>query len=150
MPLYDTLGENAVEYIISHSGTSALFASADKLPTLAKALPKLERGQVSTIVYWGTGAGKDAKFEQARTGNMPRRLAFLPAWCSLGGGSSHLCTCAPFGIVGQHITFQPLDPPIHWQPGCSCLLTSVHNYAHTDGVEQVSELQQRSQCASFI
>ena len=66
MPLYDTLGENAVEYIISHSGTSALFASADKLPTLAKALPKLERGQVSTIVYWGTGAGKDARFEQAR------------------------------------------------------------------------------------
>ena len=67
VPLYDTLGENAVEYIISHSGTSALFASADKLPTLAKALPKLERGQVSTIVYWGTGAGKDARFEQART-----------------------------------------------------------------------------------
>ncbi|KAK9828036.1 hypothetical protein WJX81_003948 [Elliptochloris bilobata] len=65
VPLYDTLGENAVEYIISHSETSALFASADKLPTLAKALPKLERGQVRTIVYWGTGAAKDAGFEKA-------------------------------------------------------------------------------------
>ena len=66
MPLYDTLGENAVEYIITHSESAALFASADKLPTLAKALPKLERGQVRTIVYWGTGAAKDAGFEQAR------------------------------------------------------------------------------------
>ena len=66
VPLYDSLGENAVEFIISHSGASALFASADKLPTLAKALPKLARGQVSTIVYWGTGAGRDARFEQAR------------------------------------------------------------------------------------
>ena len=96
VPLYDTLGENAVEYIISHSGTSALFASADKLPTLAKALPKLKRGQVSTIIYWGTGAGRDARFEQARNWHHVwiRRLASLPAWCYLNAGSSHLCTCA--------------------------------------------------------
>ena len=107
MPLYDTLGENAVEYIISHSGTSALFASADKLPTLAKALPKLERGQVSTIVYWGTGAGKDARFEQARK---PAKVScFLARVMLCGDGNSitaRLLLCSG-RLIGQQAFPQP-------------------------------------------
>jgi len=73
VPLYDTLGENAVDFIVTHSEAGALFASADKLPTLAKALPKLQRGQLRAIVYWGTGAAKDAAFEEARHAPAPAR-----------------------------------------------------------------------------
>lgn len=109
VPLYDTLGENAVEYIISHSGASALFASADKLPTLAKALPKLERGQVSTIVYWGTGAGNDARFEQARKPTCEGVACILPAQCPLEKATPvaahvHLCSGQ---LRGQQALAQP-------------------------------------------
>ena len=120
VPLYDTLGENAVEYIISHSGTSALFASADKLPTLAKALPKLERGQVGTIVYWGTGAEKDARFEQARK----RTCMFADCFCMRACGwvesfhkhrqpALHLLCAA-----GQ----QAFPQPLHCQPMVAAVL----------------------------
>lgn len=52
VPLYDTLGENAIEYIVKHSEASALFAHGDKLGVVAKALPILAP-QVTTVVYWG-------------------------------------------------------------------------------------------------
>merc|ERR1712078_926462 len=51
VPLYDTLGANAVEFILNHSEASVALASADKLPKLAEALPKCEG--VKTVVYWG-------------------------------------------------------------------------------------------------
>jgi len=54
VPLYDTLGANAVEFILNHSESSVAFASADKLPKLAEALPKCKG--VKTIVYWGAVA----------------------------------------------------------------------------------------------
>lgn len=46
--LYDTLGANAIEYILNHSSISVVFASADKIPILlhvAKRCPKV-RGLV--------------------------------------------------------------------------------------------------------
>jgi long-chain acyl-CoA synthetase len=52
VPVYDTLGENAIEYILNHSETSALFASASKLPPLVKALDKCKQ-HLKVIVYWG-------------------------------------------------------------------------------------------------
>ena len=51
VPLYDTLGANAVEFILNHSEASVALASADTLPKLAEALPKCEG--VKTVVYWG-------------------------------------------------------------------------------------------------
>ena len=51
VPLYDTLGANAVEFILNHSESSVAFASADKMPKLAEALPKCKG--VKTVVYWG-------------------------------------------------------------------------------------------------
>ena len=52
VPLYDTLGENAIEYIISHSESTIVFTSALNFPKLAQALPKVKE-QLKTVVYWG-------------------------------------------------------------------------------------------------
>ncbi|KAH7620803.1 putative Long chain acyl-CoA synthetase 4 [Nannochloris sp. 'desiccata'] len=52
VPLYDSLGENAIEYIINHSESSIVFAQSEKLGMLAKALPHV-KDQIKHIVYWG-------------------------------------------------------------------------------------------------
>lgn len=51
IPLYDTLGEGAIEYIVKHAECSIIFASDVKLPTLLNSLPKLPA--VKTVVVWG-------------------------------------------------------------------------------------------------
>jgi long-chain acyl-CoA synthetase len=61
IPLYDTLGENAIEYIVKHSEASVLFAHGDKLDMLCKALPDLE---VHTVIYWGKG--KDELIDEVK------------------------------------------------------------------------------------
>lgn len=52
VPLYDSLGESAVEYIIKHAEVSAVVVQGSKLPELLKALPAV-RDLVHTVVYWG-------------------------------------------------------------------------------------------------
>lgn len=54
VPIYDTLGEGAVEYIVDHSESVAVFVSDKKFASLLKALasPKL-KARVKTVVYWG-------------------------------------------------------------------------------------------------
>lgn len=52
VPLYDSLGENAIEYIINHSESSIVFAQSEKLPMLAKALPHV-KDLIKHVVYWG-------------------------------------------------------------------------------------------------
>ena len=63
VPLFDSLGENAVEYIINHSESSILFVFKEKLDTVIQALLKALKG-LKTLVYWGTHnenhAGADA------------------------------------------------------------------------------------------
>lgn len=55
MPLYDTLGENAIEYILGHSEASVVVVAADKILNLSKAL-SMNKEFVQTVVYWGTAA----------------------------------------------------------------------------------------------
>eukprot|EP00884_Botryococcus_braunii_P017355 jgi/Botrbrau1/4302/Bobra.0390s0041.1 len=52
VPLYDSLGESAVEYAINHSGASVIFVSDAKLEKLLKALPNIKHKM--TVVCWGT------------------------------------------------------------------------------------------------
>ena len=54
VPLYDSLGENAIEFIINHSESSITFVSTEKLPALAKALSKTTE-VLKTVIYWGAG-----------------------------------------------------------------------------------------------
>ena len=67
MPLYDSLGENAVEFIIDHSEAVASFCAGSKLPLLAKALA-LVKGDFKTVIYWGSGdaASLDVSAHAAR------------------------------------------------------------------------------------
>jgi long-chain acyl-CoA synthetase len=56
VPLYDSLGESAVEYTVNHSETSLIFAEASKLTFLAKAAKNISKN-VHTVVYWGAAGG---------------------------------------------------------------------------------------------
>ena len=59
MPLYDSLGESAVEYTVNHSETSIIFAEASKLEFLAKAAKAIKKN-VKHVVYWGSHASAEA------------------------------------------------------------------------------------------
>lgn len=52
VPLYDSLGENAVEYIIDHAEAVAGFVDSKKLPLFLKALGSIG-SQFKHVVYWG-------------------------------------------------------------------------------------------------
>ncbi|MEW5304926.1 MAG: hypothetical protein WDW36_007501 [Sanguina aurantia] len=55
VPLYDSLGENAVEFIINHSDSGVVFVSTEKLPQLVKALDKVTQ-VLRVVVVWGAGS----------------------------------------------------------------------------------------------
>eukprot|EP00775_Hariotina_reticulata_P012350 gene12350-12484_t len=61
VPLYDTLGENAVEYIIKHSGSVVVFSESKKLGLLASALTNVDLEQFKGVVYWGDGDAEAIK-----------------------------------------------------------------------------------------
>ncbi|PWA86599.1 long-chain acyl-CoA synthetase 2 [Artemisia annua] len=52
VPLYDTLGANAVEYIINHAEISLVFAQENKLPAILSCLPNCS-SNLKTIVSFG-------------------------------------------------------------------------------------------------
>ena len=51
VPLYDTLGENAVEYIVNHAECKVAFISAKKVEVMLKTKGKVPT--ITTLVYWG-------------------------------------------------------------------------------------------------
>lgn len=55
VPLYDTLGEQAVEYVLTHASIKLIMAQASKLPVIARLLGNGGAKGVVTagIVYWG-------------------------------------------------------------------------------------------------
>lgn len=62
VPLYDSLGENAIEYIISHSGSVVAFASSDKFGNMVKALGHADvKATLKSVVYWGTAPEASVK-----------------------------------------------------------------------------------------
>lgn len=54
VPLYDSLGENAVEFIINHSDSGVVFVSTEKLSLLVKAIDKVV-AVMKVVVVWGEG-----------------------------------------------------------------------------------------------
>ena len=53
VPLYDTLGEPAVQYIIKHAETRFVLSSGAKLALLARAVAKAKDVVSCGIAYWG-------------------------------------------------------------------------------------------------
>lgn len=58
VPLYDSLGESAVEYTVNHSETNIIFAEASKLEFIAKAAGAIKKS-VKQVVFWGSNACTD-------------------------------------------------------------------------------------------
>ena len=52
VPLYDTLGPDAVEYIIGHAEVTIVFASALKMRALVEPLSRA-KGAVKAVIVWG-------------------------------------------------------------------------------------------------
>jgi long-chain acyl-CoA synthetase len=63
VPLYDTLGENAVEFIINHSEAVITIVDGRKLGSLAGAVKGINTAQFKNVVYWGA---EDAAAVQVR------------------------------------------------------------------------------------
>ncbi|PSC69675.1 long-chain fatty acyl ligase [Micractinium conductrix] len=59
VPLYDSLGDSTVQYILDHSESSIVFCSAAKVHVLAAALPMTQR-TVRHVVVWGDTSGGPA------------------------------------------------------------------------------------------
>jgi hypothetical protein len=56
VPLYDTFGAEAVEFIIKHSNIEIIFCSSSKLMALTQVLPKVKE-HVSQVVVWSSLPG---------------------------------------------------------------------------------------------
>ena len=72
VPLYDTLGDDAVEYVMKHSEVTAVFVSKAKFGKLVEALPKLN-GQVKAVVYWGGSDDASVKVSHKEIRHAGRR-----------------------------------------------------------------------------
>ncbi len=64
VPLYDSLGESSVEFIIEHSEASIVFTSTQKFPLLEKTLHKTKK-YIKTIVYFGDVTEDSKRTSQA-------------------------------------------------------------------------------------
>jgi long-subunit acyl-CoA synthetase (AMP-forming) len=73
VPLYDSLGENAVEYIITHSEATVVFAASAKLAAFVKSIEGVKE-QLKTLVYWGEGSDAVTAAAQVLTSLHPHAL----------------------------------------------------------------------------
>lgn len=53
VPLYETLGENAIEYILEHSEARLAVVAGKRLARVVSALRQIPKKQVLALVYWG-------------------------------------------------------------------------------------------------
>ncbi len=60
VPLYETLGEDSIEYILEHSGARVVVVAGKRLGRVAAAL-KSAGTQLAGLVYWGQPAPGDLR-----------------------------------------------------------------------------------------
>lgn len=63
VPLYETLGENAIEYIIDHSETKVVVVAAKRLARFAASLPLMKQ-KLLAVVVWDDAATADVEVGQ--------------------------------------------------------------------------------------
>eukprot|EP00878_Enallax_costatus_P008716 GHUV01009110.1.p1 GENE.GHUV01009110.1~~GHUV01009110.1.p1 ORF type:complete len:512 (+),score=126.28 GHUV01009110.1:442-1977(+) len=59
VPLYETLGESAIEYILEHSEAQVAVVAGKRLSRVASALKLIPKDQMVALVYWGEASPKD-------------------------------------------------------------------------------------------
>lgn len=100
VPLYETFGAEAVEYIIKHSGISLIFCSSSKLASLAKVLPKV-KDQVVQVVVWsslpGVPVDASAISNAEETGGVP--VVVWEKFLQFGKANHHDATPSGFKDV---------------------------------------------------
>merc|ERR1712144_26191 len=94
VPLYDTLGENAVEFISNHAECKAVFVSGQKLGNLLKS--KDNMATVKLIVYWGDVSSENKK---VLSGMKIKTVAFLDLLSSGGKSPKDSKPAAPSDIA---------------------------------------------------
>ena len=94
VPLYDTLGENAVEFILNHAECKAVFVSGQKLGNLLKS--KDNMATVKLIVYWGDVSSENKK---VLSGMKIKTVAFLDLLSSGGKSPKDSKPAAPSDIA---------------------------------------------------
>ena len=122
VPLYDSLGEHAIEYIIKHSESTIVFAQAAKLATLAKSLPHVRacmRACVRTGGRPGARAGGHVQQAARDPSSAVWKLAGLQCW-GVEGSSSRLQGCSAselnseggeLRLLPSQLAATPLTPP---------------------------------------
>eukprot|EP00121_Abeoforma_whisleri_P002776 Awhi_evm1s2497 len=87
VPLYDTLGADAVDYIVEHSEQKLIFVAENKLTALVKALPKV-KDQLLAIVVWPT-ATKSVPMEELKTAAGSVTVYTWVEFTALGASNPH-------------------------------------------------------------
>ena len=59
VPLYETLGERAIEFILQHAGVQLVFVEGARMGRMVKALQEVHK--VQAVVYWGPASTADVK-----------------------------------------------------------------------------------------
>lgn len=65
VPLYETLGESAIEYILEHSEARLVVVAAKRMGRMAAALKQVDK--LAAVVYWGQAAPKDIRVSITQT-----------------------------------------------------------------------------------
>ncbi|KAK9806319.1 hypothetical protein WJX72_010249 [[Myrmecia] bisecta] len=85
VPVYDSLGETAVEYTTKHANISVMFTSSQKLPLLVKALPGL-KDVIKTVVYFEEGGANSLQKDLAAIKKLGIKTYAFSAFEKLGQG----------------------------------------------------------------
>jgi long-chain acyl-CoA synthetase len=59
VPLYETLGENAIEFILTHADVQLVFIEGNRMARMVKALRQVHKLQA--VIYWGPATAADIK-----------------------------------------------------------------------------------------
>lgn len=109
VPIYDTMGQENVEYVISHSESSAIAVQDQKLPALTEVLQKGNCTNVKAIIYWGNPSDENVKQAKA----------------ALGGDGSNVVSYAQALEMGKH------SPKEHQPPTEDSLSTIMYTSGTT-------------------
>jgi long-chain acyl-CoA synthetase len=92
VPLYDTLGDDAVRYVLGHAAVTVVACAGDKLAPLAAALaarapPGADPAAVATVVVWGDVTDEALADARAATGAAVVRFSDFEASGAAGAAT---------------------------------------------------------------
>jgi hypothetical protein len=126
VPLYDTLGENAVEFIINHSEAVITIVDGRKLSSLAGAVKGINTAQCKNVVYWGA---EDAASVQVSLLRDCACMNMRHATGSLGFLSKVFsCACRTLACHHEPFAYRARRPAAGCEPAALVSILSVQAY----------------------